>query len=436
MPDPAATDARAISHATCLACGCLCDDIAATVEGGQVVAAERACTLGLPWFLTPHPGEGHPAARVEGREVALDEALDRAAAILLGARSPVVWGLTHSSVEAVAEAVALADRLGATLDLAGSADRAARRAAFVRHGEVAATLGESKDRAGVVLFWGGHPDATHPRHAERYSIHPRGRFLTGPRTVIVVDVGATPSVGPADLRITLAPDRQAEALAVLRARAAGVALDPARVERATGRPLATWDAVLAALAAVPHAAIFFSPAANSLGPTGWDAALGLVRDLNRDGRRCVGLDLGEPGNVAGAGAVVTWQAGAPGTIDFGTGFPRHLPGEATLADRLARGGVDAVLAVGLDPAADLPPGIADRLAAIPRIEVSPGACRAAGPTVAIATGRLGLEVGGTVGRGDGVMLPLRPPLAGSRPTDRAILAALHDRLRSISTGSG
>ena len=424
MPPPTSpTTARIIPAATCLGCGCLCDDITVSVDGDRVVSAERACLVGLRWWQAVDPNEGQPIATIEGNEVGVDEALDRAAAILRGARSPLIWGLTNSSVEAVGDALRLADLVGASVDLGESAGRAAHRAAFVRGGEVSATLGEVKDRAEVVLFWGGHPDATHPRHTERYSVQPRGRFLTGPRRVIVVDVGGAESVGRADLRVALAGDRQAEALGVLLARARGVALDPARVERATGQPLAVWDDILARIAATRSSAIFLGPAAAGLDATGWDLALALVRVLNLNGRRCVGLSLGEPGNPTGAGAVCTWQAGAPGALDFAHGFPRHLPGEATLTDRLARGEVDAVLAVGLTPPAGLP--------SVPTILIAPGATAVSAglpATVAIATGRLGFEAGGTVGRSDGVMLPLRPPLNGPGLTDRAILQRLAGRL--------
>ncbi len=428
-PLPAST---LVPDATCLGCGCLCDDIEVAIAGGRVVGADHACPVGVDWFLSPHPGEGHPSALVEGRAVSPDEAIDRAVSILRAARSPMVWGLTASSVEAVGEALGIADRLGATVDLAGSEGRAGQRAAFVRVGQVSATLGEVGQRAEVVLFWGNHPDATHPRHADRYSVRPRGRFLGGERSVIVVDVGPVGSGGDADLRISIAPDRQGDALAVLLALANGVTLDPVRVERATGRPLPAWEDLIGRLKGARSSAIFFGPVAGMLGATGWDSALGLVRDLNSGGRRCVGLPLGEPGNVAGAEAVLTWQAGAPSGLDFSPGFPRHLPGEATLPLRLRSGEADAVLAVGLDPTIGLSSDALDRLGAIPSILIAPGACRPSNrsprPAVAIDVGRLGIESGGTVSRVDGVMLPLRPPLAGPRPTDLAILRAVAARL--------
>ena len=80
-----------IPHATCLACGCFCDDITVSVAAGRVVGSERACRIGLPWFLASHPGAADPPAQIEGRAVALEEALDRAAALLGPARAPVIW---------------------------------------------------------------------------------------------------------------------------------------------------------------------------------------------------------------------------------------------------------------------------------------------------------------------------------------------------------
>lgn len=423
-------------HATCLGCGCLCDDITVAVAAGRVVEAERACVIGSAWFLRPDPGAGGPLALADGQAVSQDEALDRAAAILKAARSPLVWGLTSSSIEAVGVALAVADQIGATVDLAGSARRASHRAAFIRVGAVSSTLGEVRDRAGVVLFWGNHPDSTHPRHAERYSVASLGRFLSEDRRVIVVDVGPEPPAGVADLRVSIAPEAQADAFRVMLALSRGVTLDPARVARATGQPLVLWATIIDRLRSVPSSAIFFGPAIGSLSASGWEAGLLLVQALNSEGRRCVGLSLGEPGNVVGAESVLCWQAGAPGAIDFAAGLPEYRPLEATLSDRIRMGEVDALLAVGLDPRTELAADLVNQLGSIPWIQIVPGACDPAGlapgPTVAIDVGRLGLEVAGTVARVDGVLLPLRPALAGSKSSDRTILQAILDRMQQAT----
>ncbi len=431
---------RVVEHATCLGCGCLCDDIRVVVEGDRVVEAVHACSIGRPWFLAPRPGAGFPSATVEGRAADFDESIGRAAGILSGAQAPMVWGLSGSTVEGAASALAIADAIGAAVDLAGSAERGARLGAFQRSGQVSATLGEVKDRADLVVFWGVDPDATHPRHRERYSVEPRGRFIPegrAGRTLVVVEDGPIATGTASDLRVLVPPDRRAEALWTLRAMVRGVAVDLDRVERSTGCSFGSLRDLADRLTRARYGAFFFGPSMGE-GPGGpWavDAALTLVRDLN-EGRRFVGLTLGPPGNAGGAEAVLSWQAGAPSALDFGQGFPRHLPGEATLAARLGSGAVDAVLIVADDPAAELPPELLGLLAAIPTVVIAPGATRPGTPsTVAFDVARPGIESGGTVARIDGVMLPLRPAIPAGLPADRDVLDALRRRLATSGQGA-
>ena len=414
--------------AACLACGCLCDDIRVEAREGRVVGAEHACPIGLAWFLAPRPGEGHPAASIEGQPATVDEALDRAAEILAGAKSPVVWGLSGSTIESARLAVALADRLGAVVDVAGDPVATASLAAFRRVGRVSASLGEVKDRANVVVFWGGDPAATHPRHRERYSVEPRGRFIPEGRAgrFVAVVGGDGSSVGDADLVVPMAPEHEAEAVDYLRAKGRGLAVEPARWTLPAGTSAAL-GLLADRLLMARYGALFLGP---GVGPAAIEPLDRLVRDLN-DGRRFVSLDLGSPGNRSGASSVLCWQAGAPSGVDFGSGSPRHLPGEATLATRLARGEVDAVLIVSDDPMKHLDVRGLDSLTKVATIRIAPGATDPSHPsTVAFDVARPGIESGGTVERVDGVMLPLRPAISAALPTDRDILEALLGKLRS------
>ena len=412
-PHPAAPTTRLIEHATCLACGCLCDDIGVVVEAGRVIEARNACVLGRPWFLGPRPLEGSPPITIDGRPGELDEAIGRAAEILKGSKAPLVWGLSGTTIEAVASALAIADRIGAVVDIAGSAGVASRLAAFQRVGQVSASLGEVKDRADLVIFWGVDPLNTHPRHWQRYSVEPKGRFVPEGRAgryVVVVDEEPSETSRAADLFIEIDRDRQREALDVLRGLVRGISLDPDRSTRSTGLPFPTLEALAERMKAARYGAFFFGPTLGD-GEDGRSTAesfLKLVRELN-EGRRFVALELGEPGNTAGAASVLSWQAGAPSSVDYGPGYPRHLPGEATLEARLTSGDVDAVLIVADDPAAVLPPDLLSLLAKIPSIVVAPGSTASSWPSaVAFDVARTGIEAGGTVTRVDGLMLPLRP----------------------------
>ena len=154
------------------------------------------------------PGAGAPLARVDGREASLDEALRAAAAILRGARAPLVCGLALATCEAQRAAVAIADALGAAIDPAGGSPALL---AYQDIGASTATLGEIRDRAEVVVVWRADPATTHPRLLERLEVDRPGRPL------VVVDEQPTATAALADAFVALAPDRAVEALWPVRA---------------------------------------------------------------------------------------------------------------------------------------------------------------------------------------------------------------------------
>src|SRR3954470_20655741 len=166
-------------RATCGGCGLVCDDITAVVsDDGTLERLDRTCPLGDAWFaerVAPAP----PAARVDGREAGLEEALDEAAAILARARAPLVYGLGQTSCEAQRAAVALAEAIGAVIDPAGPLLDGASGLAYQARGASTATLGEVRDRAEIVVVWRADPVATHPRLLEGLRLAPAGRARVG-----------------------------------------------------------------------------------------------------------------------------------------------------------------------------------------------------------------------------------------------------------------
>src|SRR6202035_5358119 len=99
-------------------------------------------------------------------------------------------------------AVSLAEQIGATIDTTASLCHAPSVMAMQDVGEVSCTLGEVRNRADLVIFWGANPVESHPRHFERYSLLPRGRFIPGgraERTLVVADVKPTATTDAADL---------------------------------------------------------------------------------------------------------------------------------------------------------------------------------------------------------------------------------------------
>jgi formylmethanofuran dehydrogenase subunit B len=251
--------------------------------------------------------------------------------------------------------------------------------------------------------------------------------------VIVVDSEPSETSRAADLFVRCDPDRQMETLEVLRAIVRGVAIDPDRASRSSGIPFAELENLALRLQSAHYGALFFEPATCS-GPRAIEALLKLIRDLN-EGRRFVALELGSTGNASGAASVLAWQSGSPSAVDYGSEFPRHLPGEATLSARLSSGMVDAALIVGRSGPSQLDASTLDRLSQIPTIWIGPGMTRPEKTSVTFRVAQTGIESGGTVARVDGVMLPLRPALKSSLPTDRQVLEMIDQRRKSRATAS-
>jgi formylmethanofuran dehydrogenase subunit B len=374
----------------------------------------RTCALGDLWFAR-RGGDRPPVARVDGRSVSLDEAVDTAAAILRQARAPLVYGLGQTSCEAQRRAVALAEAIGAVIDPAGGG---AAGVAYQAIGSSTATFGEIRDRAELVVAWRADPAVTNPRLLNRLRLDRAGR---GSRALVVVDAERTATGAEADAFVELDAAHDFEALWALRALVGDAPLDRDRIQ---GLPLDGLDDVARRLLGARHVALIHG-AVDELGALG---LFSLVRDLSRD-RHAVTLGLRDDGNARGAEDVLAWQTGFPAAVSFARGHPRANPGELSAAALLERREIDAGLVVASDPLEHLPPGAAERLRELPTVVVDARATATSDAAeVAFTTAADGIEVPGTVHRMDGVPVPLRAPSARGRPGVEDVLAAIAGRL--------
>lgn len=431
----ASSELKIIEDATCTFCGCVCDDIVLKVRDDKIVEAKNACVLGKAWFLH-HEIEDRPACLVEGQPVDLDQGIDRAARILVQARYPLVYGLSDTTCESQRKAAAIADLIGGTIDTTTSVCHGPSGMAFQGVGEVTATLGEIRHRADLVIYWGGNPAESHPRHFTKYSLMPKGIFVPRgrkDRTCVVVDVRRTKSAKAADIFLQIKPRKDFEALWTLRALAKGVELDAAQVEEQTGIALAVWQDLMDRMKRARFGVLFFG-----MGVTmtrgkhlNSEAVLALVRDMN-DYTRFVAKPVRGHGNVTGADNVVSWRTGYPFGVNLSRGYPRFNPGEYTSADILARREADAAMIIASDPMANFSQPAREHLASIPFIALDPKetpTTRAA--TVAFSTAVYGINVPGTVYRMDDVPIPLRPAFPSPLPSDLEILTRLERRIREL-----
>ncbi|HEX6808835.1 MAG TPA: hypothetical protein VF118_12665 [Gemmatimonadaceae bacterium] len=401
-----------VEHVTCLGCGCSCDDIAVAVRDGRIAEARGACPLGVSWF-----GDGRaPAiARARASTVTVDAALDAAATLLDQARRALVFLSLDISCETQRAAVEVADTLHAVVDGVSSSTVAAGILAAQRRGRVSATLGEIRNRADCIVFWGTDPAERYPRYASRYAPEPAGLFVPDgrrSRRLVSVDVGDARGPSDADMRIRVRADQELDAIAALRAAVAGRALG--------GAQLGGLADLARTLTAARYAVIVYDAEPGTLPnePARAESLTALGQQLNAVTRASV-TPLRAGGNRVGAESVLTWQTGYPMTVDFSRGFPRFRPDDGARA-LVASGAVDAVLLVGRAL------GIPFAIDAVPSIAIGPAASETP-CEVAIDTGVAGIHERGTAFRMDDVPLPLRAPVPG--PTVAAdVVRALAQRI--------
>lgn len=412
------TGPRTVASVTCLGCGCACDDLEVQVREGRIVDISPSCPMGRAWF-----GDGSvPDAITRGGSAAtLDRAIVEASQVLAAAagRTIVYLGPDLSS-QAQRAALAIADFLRARVDTATSGAAAAGLLAAQRRGRAAATLGEIRNRADVVLFWAVDPGTRHPRFFSRFidaaGTHvPAGR---AGRRVVSVTVGADRGPSGGDLELTLSTAEEITALSVMRATVLGNQLGelPPNIQRAAS--------AAALLKGAKYAAIVYEaePGGEQPDPLHAEGLIALAQALNGPTRAAL-ITLRSGGNRSGAELVLTWQTGYPMAVDFSEGFPRYTP-ERRALDR--PGETAAVLVAG--SSTELSPEVAAALGRVPVVVIGPRASQASFTTrVAIDTGVAGIHEGGTAYRTDDIPLPLRPPLPGARSAAEmlhALLAAL------------
>jgi formylmethanofuran dehydrogenase subunit B len=417
----------------CSFCGCLCDDLSVEIEEGRVKRVKHACRLGASKIMG-HDRIKSPMIRQNDvlTEVGYQEAYDRAADILLHARHPLLYGWASTVCEAQKMGVLLAEEVGGVLDSTATVCHGPSVIGIEEKGLAGATLGQVKNRADVIVFWGCNPAEAHPRHSLRYSSNVSGMFTPEGRKgrkIVVVDVRQTRTAKNADRFVLIEPGSDYEVISALRMVVAGKGdIVPDAVG---GVPKRDLEGLVELLKSARFGAFFFG-----LGMThsrgrykNIDNALSLVAELNAYTKFVV-MPMRGHYNVAGMGQVMAWSSGFPMSIDYSRGAPYFNPGETAACDVLARKDVDAALIIASDPASNFPRPIVENLAKVPVIQIDPYE----NPTtllaeVVIPSAVSGVEAEGTAYRMDGVSLRMKKLVDLGYPSDEEILSRIIDSVR-------
>jgi len=307
--------------------------------------------------------------------------------------------------------------------------------AFQGIGEPTSTLGEVKNRADLIIYWGSNPAESHPRHMARYAVTARGKFIPNgrkDRTVVMVDVRPTPSARAADIFLQIAPGKDFEVLWALRALVKGFKVE-AESLAGTGISLEQLSDLAERMKNCRFGAFFIGQGLTQTKGKHMNtgATFLLTRDVNSY-TKFVLIPMRGHGNVTGIDSVLAWQTGYPFGVNFSRNYPRFNPGEFTMVDVLSRGEADAALIIASDPFANLPETVRSRLRQIPTIALdtheSETTCIA---NVAFITATAGINVDGTVYRMDNIPLPLTKLLPSQYPSDEEVLQRILARAKEL-----
>lgn len=447
-----------VSDVVCPGCACACDDLTVTVDNNRLVNIAPPCPLGERWFLR-NAEATHPTAEIDGRTVDLNAAIEKAAGLIAAAKYPLIYGLSRSSTPGQKAAVELGDQIGAVVDTTASLCHGPSIMALQTVGESTCSLGEIRHRADLVIFWGCDPSDTHPRHAERYSVFPKGQFIPGGRDGrTVVMIGDAERVrewrldaadSQPDLVIPIEPGRDFEAIATLRALLKGLPIEADSDADHCGADLKQLKDLVERMKSCRCGIVFFGLGLTEMefnassevfssphhGPVATQSRaasghrnvewlLRLVAELNAV-TRFHARRMRLQGDVSGADTVLCWQTGFPFSVDLSRGYPRYNPGEYSANDLLERGESDLCILVGCETVPDLRPEAQAHLQRIPTILIDyASATPSFEPSIRITTAVHGLHAAGTIYRMDETPLELRPSLTSTLPTDADVLAAL------------
>ena len=291
------------------------------------------------------------------------------------------------------------------------------------------TLGEVKNRADLVIYWGGNPAECHPRHFTKYALMPKGRFVPNgrkDRTMVLVDIRETMSAKAADVFLQIRPGKDFEIVTILRALVKGQRVDPVLVAE-TGLTMEQLADLVDRMKKAKFGVFFFGMGISMTRGKHMNSAalLTLAAELNAF-TKFVAMPMRGHGNVTGADVVMRWTTGFPFGVSLCRGFPRFNPGEYSTIDLLIRRDCDAALVLGADPGATMPQPAIDHLARIPTIVLDPKVTHTSRISkVHFTTAVTGISAPGTVYRMDEIPLPLRPSLKSPYPTDEEILRRIY-----------
>lgn len=410
----------------CPFCGILCDDLSIERTATGLKVLKNGCDKAIAGFERRVDGA---KPQVAGKEVSLEDAIQAAAGILKGARTPLFGGLA-TDVEGMRAVMSIAERSGGVVDHALSEGQYRNFRVLQTSGWFMSTLTEVRNRADLIVVVGSDLHTLHPRFFERI-VTPEASLLTEAppkRTVVFLGQGldASAAVGPRIGEVVSIPcpvDRVGEIIAAVRALING---RPVGTSDVAGIKLADVQSLADRCKAAKYGIMVWAPPGLAFANADLTVHLvsELVKELNLT-TRFAGLSLGGNEGAVTAGAVCAWQSGYPLRVSYATGRPDYDSHRYSIARMLAANEGDALVWV-----ASYTPDIALPATGVPTVVLGTPGLRLAQPaSVFIPVGTPGADHAGRIVRCDNVVaLPLRNLKRSALPRVASVLASIESAL--------
>lgn len=414
------------NYYVCPGCALLCDDIEVETEGKELTKIYTACMKGVARMK----GCSNPLeCTVEQEAADVDDAIEKAAAILRDAKNPLIFGHGNSSSEAQKIAIEIAKKTGAYIDDTSSFCQGPIIEAILQDKLKTCTLDEVRDKADVIMFWGADPASSHPRHMSRYSYFPRGkerqRGWEEDRTLITVDVRKSDTSEIAGnngfFQIPIKGDAE-----FMNSLVDGLSSKVPKTSFNFNKKkiLELSNTLKKAKFGVIGVGLGLVYSLEDLEPL-----FALMDKLNSVSNFHLIPMVGQY-NMRGFNQNLFEETGYINRVKFDseTGVAEH-GAEYSVIEALKEKSVDAALVIGSDPLSSLPLPVARYLADIPLINIDP--CQnltstKANVTIPCALG--GVESGGTAVRMDGVKVELKQIVETDKLSDEEVLTRIMEAL--------
>ncbi|MGB4499071.1 MAG: formylmethanofuran dehydrogenase subunit B [Methylococcaceae bacterium] len=410
-------------------CGVGTDDLTIKVDGLKISVTENGCAVNTPAF---EQDITDTKARINGKEVELEEAIVHAATLLKNTNFPVIGGCA-TDVNGMRGLLALADRTGAVVDNANFNNARKNILALQDSGWMNTTLAEVKNRCDVLLIVGTDLEGFAPRFFEKY-LWNEAMFLENTSDRDIIYLGTKPSgnastspSGKIAQVFECATENLPEVVNVLRALVKGQQI---QAQSVAGISIADLQAIADKLKNAKYGVVTW--AAGSLAYSHAELTVQtiseMIKNLNET-TRCSGFPLGGKEGDQTANQVCGWTTGYAARVSFAKGYPEYDPFLFETNELLENGEADAFVWVNAFNASANPPKTH-----LPTIVVArSGMTFEKEPDVFIPVGTPGIDHTGHAYRLDNVVaIRLKKLRNSDLPSTADVLNAIEKVLREES----